>query len=250
MTIHSRQPHLTFLLTAETPCPYLRGRAERKLVTDLGAPGGRESYEVLSRAGFRRSHSIAYRPACRGCSACVPVRVVADAYRPGRSLVRVERRNGDLVAEGRPARRSFEQFELFSRYLDSRHGEGEMAGMGYGEYATMVEESPLDTFLLELRLPGGRLVGCCLADRTRDGLSAVYSFYDPALARRSLGSAMVIRLIRQAQREGLPYVYLGYWVAESAKMAYKARYRPIEGLGPDGWRLLPESPPPRSGRGE
>jgi arginine-tRNA-protein transferase len=235
MSIQDRLRPISFLVTTETPCPYLPDRLERKIVTDLSTPGGAGVYEVLSRAGFRRSHSIAYRPACGGCSACVPVRVVAGAYRPGRSLQRVEKRNEDLIVRQRPPRRTAEQFALFSAYLDSRHRDGEMVGMSFGEYGTMIEDSPLDTFVLEYRDPNGRLLACCLADRTRDGLSAVYSFFDPDAARRSLGNFMVIRLIREAQAQGLPFVYLGYWVRGSRKMSYKARFRPFEALGAEGW---------------
>ncbi len=238
MTIQTRQQRMTFLVTNQMPCPYLSGRTERKLVADLSGSGGAANFEILSRAGFRRSHSIAYRPACTGCSACVPVRVVADEFRPSRSLLRVERRNADLAVEPRRARRTAEQYALFIRYLESRHRDGEMVGMSLAEYGTMVEDSPLDTGMMECRGPGGRLVACCLTDRTRDGLSAVYSFYDPRETGRSLGTYMVIRLIRRAQAEGLPYVYLGYWVAGSRKMSYKTRFAPIEAMGPDGWRVI------------
>ncbi len=239
MSIQDRPRPISFMVTTEMTCPYLPDRLERKIVTDLSAPGGAGLYEVLSRAGFRRSHSIAYRPACSGCGACVPVRVVAGSYRPGRSLQRVENRNRDLVVRQLPPRRTAEQFVLFSMYLDSRHRDGEMVGMSFGEYGTMIEDSPLDTFLLECRDPNGRLIACCLADRTRDGLSAVYSFFDPDVGNRSLGNFMVIRLIREAQALGLPFVYLGYWVPGSRKMSYKARFRPLEALRADGWQAMP-----------
>lgn len=238
MAIHSRPSPLPFLVTAEMPCPYLPGRLERKVVTELSGPDAAATYEVLSRAGFRRSHAIAYRPACSGCSACTPVRVVAADFAPGRSLRRVERRNADLEAAIRPARAGREQYELFSRYLESRHSDGEMLGMGFHEYRSMVENTPLDTRLVELREPAGQLVACCLTDWTRDGLSAVYSFFDPQRAARSLGTYMVIWLVRRAQAEGLPYVYLGYWVPGSRKMAYKSRFRPLEGFGWEGWQRL------------
>jgi leucyl-tRNA---protein transferase len=246
MAIHNRSYPLPFLVTAEMPCPYLPGRMERKVVTELSGGEAIATYEILSRAGFRRSHAIAYRPACSGCSACVPVRVVAGAFAPGRSLRRVERRNGDLVARIRPPRATREQYELFSRYLESRHSDGEMLGMGFHEYRSMVENTPLDTRMVELRDERQAVVGCCLTDWTRDGLSAVYSFFDPDLDPRSLGSYIVVWLIRQAQRERLPYVYLGYWVAGSRKMAYKTRFRPLEGFGWEGWQSIDLAPPARS----
>lgn len=245
MTIHSRPHPLPFLVTMELPCAYLPGRMERKIVTELAGPGAADTYEILSRAGFRRSHSIAYRPACSGCAACVPVRVVARAFRPGRSLRRIKRWNGDLAARIEPPLGTQEQYRVFARYLEKRHGDGEMAGMSFREYRSMVEDSPLRTRLIEFRDPGGSLVACCLADWTRDGLSAVYSFFEPDLSHRSLGSYMILWLIDEAQRLGLPYVYLGYWIAESGKMAYKARFRPLEAFGPEGWRRL--DPPAQDG---
>ncbi|MGD9741841.1 MAG: arginyltransferase [Dongiaceae bacterium] len=236
MSIQNRTRPLAFLVTTELPCPYLADRMERKVVTELSGPHGAEIYETLSRAGFRRSHGIAYRPACRGCSACLPVRVVNAEFDPGRSLRRIERFNADLKSAVRPARGSEEQYRLFTRYLENRHNDGEMVGMSLQEYCAMVETSPLDTRLVEFRKPDDSLVACCLTDWTRDGISAVYSFFDTSEPRRSLGSYMVLWLIREAQRVGLPYVYLGYWVEGSRKMSYKARFRPIELYGPEGWQ--------------
>jgi arginine-tRNA-protein transferase len=236
MTIQSRTRPIPFLVTTELPCPYLAGRMERKVVTELAGPHAIETYETLSRAGFRRSHGIAYRPACRGCAACLPVRVVATEFSPGRSLRRIERFNLDLRAAIRPSRGSDEQYRLFTRYLENRHNDGEMIGMSLQEYCAMVETSPLDTRVIEFRRGDGELVACCLTDWTRDGISAVYSFFDTREPRRSLGSYMVMWLVREAERAGLPYVYLGYWVEGSRKMSYKARFRPIELYGRDGWQ--------------
>jgi arginyl-tRNA--protein-N-Asp/Glu arginylyltransferase len=239
VTVQSRSRPLTFLLTREAPCPYLPGRRERKLVTELTGPDAAESYDLLSRAGFRRSHAVAYRPACQGCQACVPVRVPVASFVPGRSLRRVARRNANLTVALRPARATTEQFALFGRYLARRHGDGEMAGMGFADYRSMVEDTPIDSGVIELRDPDGNLVGCCLLDRSADALSAVYSFFDPDLAADSLGSYIVLRLIEEAKRRGLPYVYLGYWIAASRKMAYKIRFRPLEAFGSDGWARMP-----------
>jgi leucyl-tRNA---protein transferase len=238
MAIQNRAQPLPFLVTTEMPCPYLAGRVERKVVTDLSGPGAADTYEILSRAGFRRSHSIAYRPACPGCSACVAVRVVVAGFAAGPSLRRIARRNDDLVAALRPTRGTPEQFALFTRYLGGRHQDGEMVGMSLHEYVAMVEDSPLQSNLVELRDGRGRLVGCCLVDWTRDGVSAVYSFYDVDQPRRSLGSYLILWLIGEAARRGLPYAYLGYWVAGSRKMAYKSRFRPLEGYGRIGWEPL------------
>ena len=220
------------------PCPYLRGRTEQNIFTDLSGPGSAALYNALTLAGFRRSHTIAYRPACPGCRACVSVRVVVDEFAPGRSMRRILRRNRDLRVSEVPAVSNMEFYRLFARYVNSRHNDGEMAGMTFEDYAAMVEESPLPSYLTAVRSENGTLLAACLADRLRDGLSAVYSFFDPLEARRSLGTFVVLSLIEQTRRLGLPYLYLGYWIAESRKMAYKARFQPLEALGPDGWRTL------------
>lgn len=222
----------------ETPCPYLPGRYERKLMTEIGGAQAAETYSLLSRAGFRRSHNYAYRPACNGCAACVAVRVRAADFTPSRSLRRVESLNRHLVAEYQPAHATREQFAVFNRYIRSRHGDGEMAGMTFSEYRAMVEDSRLDTRVTEFRDGDGGLVAGCLTDHLEDGLSAVYSFFEPSLSRHGLGNYMVLWLIREARRRALPFVYLGYWIGESPKMAYKARFQPLEGLGPAGWEII------------
>jgi arginine-tRNA-protein transferase len=228
-----------FYRTSSLPCPYLAGRTERKLVTELVGRDAGPLYDELSRAGFRRSHQLAYRPACASCDACVPVRVDATAFVPSRSMRRVARRNADLSANGLAAGAAPEQYRLFMRYQRSRHTGGEMAEMSFGDYRSMIEDSPVDTRVVEFRDERRVLLAACLADRMDDGYSAVYSFFEPAAAPRSLGSFMILWLIRQAVAEGLPYVYLGYWVASSEKMAYKARFRPLQALTPLGWRPLP-----------
>lgn len=239
-----------FFTTAPLPCPYLPDRLERKLVTELSGPGAEGLHEALARSGFRRSHSIAYAPACPGCKACVPVRVVVSQFERRRTLARIWKQNQDLVAIKVPARATTEQYELFARYQQSRHTGSDMALMGFYEYSAMVEDSPIDTFMVEFRDRAGTLVAVCLTDRTSDGLSAVYSFFETEAApddarglnargtRGSLGNFVVLWLIDQCKRMGLPYVYLGYWITDSAKMAYKARFQPLESLGPEGWARL------------
>ncbi len=235
-----KRPHF-FFTTAPLPCPYIQGRQERKIVTELTGSDAESLHESLSRAGFRRSHSIAYTPACPGCDACIPVRIVADDFQPDRTMRRIRKANGDLIAQVVRARANAEQYRLFSRYQESRHAGGDMALMGFYDYRSMIEDSPIDTFLAEFRRPDGMLAAVCLTDRMRDGLSAVYSFYDPDLASRSLGTYVINWLVDQALAQNLPYVYLGYWIAESRKMSYKSRYSPLEAFGPDGWRLVDTS---------
>jgi arginyl-tRNA--protein-N-Asp/Glu arginylyltransferase len=230
-----KRPHF-FFTTAPLPCPYVSGRLERKIVTELNGSDADTLHEALSRAGFRRSHSIAYTPACPGCNSCIPVRIVAEEFRPDRTMRRVMRANGGLTAQKVPARATADQFRQFSRYQESRHSGGDMALMGFYDYRSMVEDSPIDTFIVEFRDGDGNLAAACLSDHMTDGLSAVYSFFDPDLASRSLGTFMVLWLVEEARRLSLPYVYLGYWIAESRKMSYKTRYQPLEAFGPDGWK--------------
>jgi arginine-tRNA-protein transferase len=233
-----------FFVTSPAPCPYLPGRSERKVFTELKGPHAEQLNEALGRIGFRRSQTVAYRPACLDCQACVSVRVVAGMFRPSASQKRVLRRNHDLiVTECRPWATD-EQFALLAEYLGQRHPDGGMAAMDELDYADMVEHTPVNTVVTEYREPGhggrrGRLVGACLTDRQGDGLSMIYSFFDPDHPqRRELGSFIILDHIRRAAAEGLPYVYLGYWVEGSRQMQYKIRFRPMERLTRDGWQLM------------
>ena len=242
MTAPVRFPR--FFVTSPAPCPYLAGKTERKVFTELKGPHADQLNEALGRIGFRRSQTVAYRPSCVDCQACVSVRVVAGEFAPSKAQKRIIKRNSDLVVtECRPWATS-EQFDLLRDYLAKRHPEGGMTRMDEADYADMVEHTPVSSYVLEYREPTsdgsvGRLVGACLTDRQGDGLSMIYSFYDPDIEVRSgLGNYIILDHIRRAAEEGLPYVYLGYWVEGSARMQYKIRYRPLERLGPRGWRRL------------
>ena len=232
-----RRPQF-FYTTAPLPCPYLPGRTERKIVTELSGTEAEALHERLSRAGFRRSHNIAYAPVCPGCQACVPIRVVSEDFTPDRTQRRILRANADLIISEMPARATAEQFTLFQRYQKNRHADGDMAAMGYYDYRAMIEDTPISTGVLEFRDAQDRLLGACLTDWLADGLSAVYSFFDTDEDKRSLGTFAVLWLIGRARSLGLPYVYLGYWVPESRKMAYKARFRPSEILMSGAWHRL------------
>jgi len=235
-----RRPQF-FYTTAPLPCPYVTGRIERKVVTEITGADSDVLHDRLSRAGFRRSHNIAYAPVCPGCSACIPIRVPAADFQPDRALRRIGRANAGLESFELPARATAEQFQLFQLYQQARHHDGDMAGMSFYDYRAMVEDTPIETFMAEFRDGGDRLVGACLTDRLGDGLSAVYSFFAPDQERRSLGTYTILWLIERARRSGLPYVYLGYWVPDSRKMAYKARFRPSEILVGGTWRTLTEA---------
>jgi arginyl-tRNA--protein-N-Asp/Glu arginylyltransferase len=224
-----------FYATAPLPCPYLPGRTERKVVTELGGTGAEALHDRLSRGGFRRSHNIAYAPVCHGCRSCIPIRIVVADFVASRTQRRIAALNADLRAYELPPRATSEQFLLFQRYQQARHGDGDMAAMSFYDYRAMVEDTPIETWLVEYRDPADRLVGACLTDRLGDGLSAVYSFFAPDLARNSLGTQSIMWLVERAQELGLPYVYLGYWVPESPKMAYKAKFRRTQVLAGGAW---------------
>jgi len=209
-----------FYLTSPTACPYLPGREERKVFTHLVGSRARELNDVLSQGGFRRSQSIAYRPACETCRACVSVRICVDDFRFSRGFRRVLARNVDLIGEAVAPQPRSEHYSLFRAYLDERHlieyrRRGPDSGFtGRGE---------------------GDLFAMALTDTLNDGLSMVYSVYEPGLEPRSLGTFMVLDHVMRARRLGLPYVYLGYWVDGSPKMSYKSRFLPQERLMPQGW---------------
>lgn len=229
-------------LTAAMPCPYLPGRQERKLFTHLTGRRASSLHHLLSENGFRRSQNLIYRPACEGCNACQSVRIVADAFAPSKRFRRVLRANDDLSIEVRSATATSEQYDLFKRYLESRHSDGGMTQMSAVDYEYMVEDTPVQSIVIEYRLrdhPDQPLVAVALTDVMPDGLSMVYSFYDPELAHRSLGTFLILDHIAQVRAADLDYVYLGYWVKESPKMNYKSQFRPLQvQRGPLGWCLL------------
>ena len=229
-----------FFVTAPLSCPYLENRIERRLVTELIGRNAEHMNDTLSRAGFRRSHGVAYAPICRDCDACRAVRVRVDEFSPSRSQRRVWKLNQPLDASEQPPVATTEQFDLFALYQKSRHGDGDMAKMDFDDYRALVEDTPVRTSLVEFHDARHRLVAACILDRLGDGLSAIYSFFAPELYRHSLGTYMILWLIEHGRSLSLPYVYLGYWIAESPKMSYKAAFRPLEAYSPAGWRLLGE----------
>jgi arginine-tRNA-protein transferase len=236
----ARRPHF-FYTTAPLPCPYLPGRTERKVVTELAGVTAESLHDRLSRGGFRRSHNIAYAPVCPSCNACVPIRIRAADFVPNRTQKRIAKLNADLTIAEMPPRATAEQYQLFQRYQQARHNDGDMATMSFYDYRAMVEDTPIETSIVEFRDRQERLLGACLTDRLGDGLSAVYSFFTPDSDERSLGTQAILWLISRARELGLPHVYLGYWVQESRKMAYKAKFRPSEILRAGQWRALDES---------
>jgi len=246
----SREPRDApqFYLTSPAPCPYLPGRDERKVFTHLVGKRATALNDTLTQSGFRRSQTIAYRPACEDCRACVSIRVKVDDFQPSRNMRRILDVNADLIGHATQPEPSSEQYSLFRAYLDTRHSDGGMADMSVLDYSMMIEDSHVETRVMEYRTRGidsfitgrgdGPLMAVCLTDVLSDGLSMVYSYYDMAQSDRSLGTFMILEHIERARRMGLPHVYLGYWVDGSRKMAYKARFLPQERLGMQGWERV------------
>jgi len=249
MSIERRQ-FPQFFITNPSPCPYLPNRQERKVFTHLIGHDACQLHDMLSIGGFRRSQNIAYRPACDDCSECVSIRVPVDKFNWTKSFTRTLRLNTDLLSQFAPAKTTAEHFSLFSDYIDARHQCGGMSEMTVLDFSSMVDESTVKTNLIEyhhrpkMPLAGpdsqkGPLAAVALTDTLSDGLSMIYSFFDPALGKRSLGTFMILDHIVKAQKLGLPYVYLGFWVEGSSKMTYKSRFMPQERLAEDGWETTP-----------
>jgi len=233
-----------FYVTAPQTCPYLDGRAERKLFTALQGEGAGRLNDALSKQGFRRSQNVLYRPSCADCSACMSARIRVADFAPSRTQRRVLRRNEDLKREATSPWATEDQYTLFRRYLDSRHADGGMADMDIFEFAAMIEETPVKTRVIEYSTspePGSRkrpLTAVCLTDVLDDGLSMVYSFYDPARIDDSLGTYIILDHVELARQVSLPYVYLGYWVPGSRKMGYKANFSALEIYKGGAWQPL------------
>ncbi len=239
---HSKSITPQFYVTAPQPCPYLPGQVERKLFTALGGENSKLINDALSQQGFRRSQNVLYRPSCANCSACLSARVKVADFEPSRSQKRILRKNAGIVREGNAPWATETQYDLFRRYLDHRHINGGMAEMDVYEYASMIEETPVRSRVVEYseidESGRGRLRAVALTDVLSDGLSMVYSFFDPELEPRSPGSYIILDHIEIARAAGLPYVYLGYWVAGSQKMDYKKNYKPLEIFIGGKWREL------------
>ena len=247
MTQHPTQSP-QFFLTAPSPCPYVEGQFERKVFTHLVGDKAPEMNDLLTQGGFRRSQNIAYRPACETCRACVSVRILAGEFAPTSNMRRVIQRNSDLIGAMHDAEPSTEQYSLFRSYLDARHRKGGMSDMTVLDYAMMVEDTHVDTKVIEYRRRGpdtfitgrgqGELIAVALTDKMADGLSMVYSYFNPEFEDRSLGTFMILDHIARARAAGLPHVYLGYWVNGSRKMNYKVRFTAAGASRPEGLGTL------------
>ena len=225
-----------FYTTPVQPCPYLPEKQERKLFTELAGHSSDVLYNDLSRAGFRRSHQIAYAPVCQDCNACKAARILVDDFALTKSQKRILKNNMNLHYEENSPVATGELFSLFDRYVKERHGDGEMANMGRIDFRYLVEETSVSTGIVEFREENGTLRGACITDYLDDGLSAVYSFFEPEMQKSGLGNYIILKLIEHAKILGLPYVYLGFWIEGSPKMAYKTRFTPIEIFDGGEWK--------------
>lgn len=223
----------------EHECDYLPGRQARLAYVSPWVALDRNLYSQLAAGGFRRSGDMVYRPHCRQCAACVPVRIPVEAFQPSRIQRRVAKANADLRVVQKQDVFDERHYRLYMRYLAGRHAEGHMAESTPEEYIQFVGSEWGDTGLYEF-LAGDELLAVAVIDHLDDGLSAVYTFYDPEQRRRSLGTYAVLWQIGEARRRGLPWVYLGFWIAECRKMAYKNSFRPFEGLADGAWTRLGE----------
>lgn len=223
---------LQFFMSTDADCPYLEGKRERKLFTSLNIGNAERVQNALSQQGFRRSQNIVYRPVCQDCAACMSARIPAEEFQFSKNQKRILARGRDFVREVRQPKATDEQFELFERYVKMRHFDGGMSDMGLYDFASMIEETNVPTRIIEYRkLHSGRpgeLVAVSLTDIFDDGLSMVYSFFDPELSAYSLGTYMILDHINLCKHSSLKNLYLGYWVKNSPNMDYKARYRPLE----------------------
>lgn len=238
---HSLPKAPQFYVTAPQPCPYLDGRVERKLFTALFGDDATALNDTLSKQGFRRSQNVLYRPTCSHCSACMSARVRVNDFSPSRSQKRVLSKNKTIIREVRTPWATEEHFDLFQSYLESRHADGGMAGMDAFEFAAMIEETPVQSRIVEYyqdHSEGQKLVAACLTDVLDDGLSMVYSFFDPEFHKLSMGKFIILDHIQMAKEASLPYVYLGFWVPGSSKMDYKSKFKPLEIYKNSAWESL------------
>lgn len=224
-------------MTTPQLCPYLPNRQERRIFTRISDGRAHLLVNAFAQAGFRRSRDVFYRPFCVGCEACISVRICVKGFDPSQSVRRILKRNKDIQALILPPKATHEHFHLLQSYLLERHSNSKMAEMSLEDYTEMVEDTHVQTQVMEFRR-GDTLLAVSLSDVLQDGFSMTYSFFDPAAAKRSLGNFMIIKHVEHARMLSLDYVYLGYWVEGSSKMSYKTRFRPLEQLHPDGWKPM------------
>lgn len=225
---------LKFFATPPHPCSYLDDRRATTLFVDPAAEIDNELYSALSALGFRRSGRHVYRPHCDGCTACIPVRIPTAEFLPRRNQQRIWRRNADLEVRIRPPRLTEENYALYARYIEQRHSDGDMYPPSPDQFRSFLLCEWSETLFVEFR-DADRLLAVAVTDQVGDGLSAIYTFYDPAEARRSLGVHAILWQLQHARETGCPHLYLGYWIKQCQKMSYKTDYRPLEMFVGERW---------------
>ena len=229
---------LVFFATPEHHCSYLTDRHATTMFVDPRAHVDRRLYSQLTALGFRRSGSHYYRPHCESCNACIPVRIPVDRFQPDRSQRRNLRQNRDLELRPVPTRYTEEYYRLYENYINQRHSDGDMYPPSREQFSSFLVEGGVDGFYLEIR-EQGQLIGLGVVDALDDGLSAIYTLFEPSSTPRGLGTLAIIWQIEEARRRELPYVYLGYWIKDCRKMSYKDRFQPLEMLSDGHWQDLP-----------
>ncbi|WP_027859811.1 arginyltransferase [Marinobacterium jannaschii] len=226
---------LHFYATPEHDCSYLQDREAKTLFVDPQAIIAKDTYSQLSDLGFRRSGRHIYRPHCNDCQACISVRIPSTEFQPSRSQKRVLSKNSDIKIRVVTPQFNQEYYELYSRYISSRHADGDMYPPSAEQFNSFLVDGDQESCFIEMRGPDNSLMAIAVTDYLENGLSAIYTFYDPDDTRRSLGTFAILAQIRHACHIGLPYVYLGYWVRECRKMSYKIAFRPSELLLDGHW---------------
>lgn len=230
------QKPLRMRMTRANACAYIDGNVEQRLALDLTE--NPEAHDKLAMAGFRRVENWAYKPVCQKCQACMPIRIDCEGFHSGRNLSRIYKSNQDLTRTISTKHVNQDHYILFQEYLTNRHEDGQMAAMSFQEFSNMIHNSPIETFLVEYRDVTSELIACIMVDVQDDGLSAVYSFFDPLSSGRSLGTFMILDLIALTKELQKRYLYLGFYIAQSRKMAYKARFSPSEVFIHGEWQPL------------
>ena len=233
--LHRKLP-LAMRLSMKSNCPYIKGQTEQRIAVDIS--NNPQCHDGLATAGFRRVENWVYRPACPECNACLPWRVDVANFMPSRNMSRIIHKNRDLARHIGSPTPSDDHYRLFKNYVTSRHDDGQMAQMDQHDFTSMISNSPIETVLISYHDAENNLVSAILSDLQSDGLSAVYSFFEPGLTTRSLGTFMVLDLLGIAKDSDLNWLYLGYFVKGSRKMEYKARFEPAEIFKDGQWQTV------------